>query len=307
MKKIIISILMFISLMIPYNVYALSTTDAKEKIDVDKNSSLTINYLYDDYNFDNVEVKIYHVATITSNFQYNLSSNFEVYPIEINGLKNDSEWNSIEQTLNAYIEADSISEFTTQKIENNTIILSNLKAGLYFVKTEKIDTKDYTLIFDNFLISVPDLQEDGTWNYDVSVFPKAETYIQKYEKITYTVTKNWVDDKQKRPNSVEIEIYEDSKLVDTKVLSSKNNWTYNWTTDDDGSVWNVVERNVPEGYNVTITKNNNNFTVVNTDPNYKPYNPLTYDNIKSSFIIMFASLIGLVLLVIGIKVPKKNK
>jgi len=35
-------------------------------------------------------------------------------------------------------------------------------------------------------------------------------------------------------------------------------------------------------------------------------NAVAYDDIKSSFIIMFISLIGLILLVIGIKIPKKN-
>jgi len=307
MRKILISItLIIMSLIIPNSIYAKSTTDANEAIDVEKEASLTINYNYNDYKFDNTDVKIYYVAEVSSDFIYTLSSDFLSYPINISDMKTNEDWNALEQTLNAYIEADSINELITKKIENNTITLSNLKPGLYFVKTQKIDTDDYTLLFDNFLISVPDLDENGLWNYDVSVYPKAESYTKKYEKITYTVIKNWIDDKQNRPDSIEIEIYEDNNLVDSQILSSKNNWTYNWTTDDDGSIWTVVERNVAEGYNVSITKNNNNFTIVNTDPNYKPDSPLTYDDIKSSFIIMFISLIGLILLVIGIKIPKKN-
>ena len=91
--------------------------------------------------------------------------------------------------------------------------LDNITPGLYYVKTEKIDTADYTLIFDNFLISVPDLNEDGTWNYDVNVYPKAEEFIRHFEKITYTVLKQWIDDGISRPKSVDIEIYEDGKLI----------------------------------------------------------------------------------------------
>ena len=48
---------------------------------------------------------------------------------------------------------------------------------VYFVKTEKVDTDDYSLMFDSFLISVPGLEEDGKWNYDVIVYPKAEEFV----------------------------------------------------------------------------------------------------------------------------------
>lgn len=307
MKKIIISMLMFISLIIPYNVWATSTTEAKEKIDVSKGCNLKVIYEYDDYDFDDVEVKIYHIASVTSDFQYNLSSKLEEYPIKINGLKTDSEWDALEQTLNAYISADNIEEMLLEKIDNNTINITNLEPGLYFIKIDKIDTDDYTLLFDSFLISVPELLDDGTWNYDIEVYPKAEEYTPKYDEIKYTVVKQWIDDKKKRPSSVDIEIYEDGELSSKQILSSKNNWTYEWITDDDGSIWTVVERNVPKGYNVTITKNKFNFNIVNIDPNSKGGNPQTGDNIKLYFYLLAGTFIGLILLAISFVVQNKQE
>lgn len=307
MKKFLsIITIILMSLIIPSNVYAISTIDAKEEIDLTVDCNLTLNYYYDDYEFNETNVEIYHIASVTNDFRYNLSSDFLNYPIKINGIITDDEWTTLEQTLNAYIEADSINPSISTKIDENTITLTNLTPGLYFIKTDKIDTKDYTLIFDEFLISIPALNEDGTWNYDVQVFPKAEEYIPKYEKVDYTVTKTWIDDGLSRPESIDIEIYEDGTLVESKILSSDNNWTYTWTTDDDGSTWTVVERNVKEGYNVSIQTKNKNFYITNTDPTYQEENPSTGDNIKIYLYLFISSLLGIILLVISLFVKKKH-
>ena len=307
MKKFLsIITIILMSLIIPSNVYAISTIDAKEEIDLTEDCNLTLNYYYDDYKFNETNVEIYYIASVTNDFRYNLSSDFLSYPIKINGIITDDEWTTLEQTLNAYIEADSINPIISTKIDENTITLTNLTPGLYFIKTDKIDTEDYTLIFDEFLISIPALNENGTWNYNVEVFPKAEEYIPKYEKIDYTVTKTWIDDGLSRPESIDIEIYEDGTLVESKILSSDNNWTYTWTTDDDGSTWTVVERNVKEGYNVSIQTKNRSFYIVNTDPTYQEENPSTGDNIKIYLYLFVSSLLGIILLVISSLVQRKN-
>ena len=306
MKKFLsIITIILMSLIIPSNVYAISTIDAKEEIDLTEDCNLTLNYYYDDYKFNETNVEIYYIASVTNDFRYNLSSDFLSYPIKINGIITDDEWTTLEQTLNAYIEADSINPIISTKIDENTITLTNLTPGLYFIKTDKIDTEDYTLIFDEFLISIPALNENGTWNYNVEVFPKAEEYIPKYEKVDYTVTKTWIDDGLSRPESIDIEIYEDGTLVESKILSSDNNWTYTWTTDDDGSTWTVVERNVKEGYNVSIQTKNRSFYIVNTDPTYQEENPSTGDNIKIYLYLFVSSLLGIILLVISLFNKKK--
>lgn len=305
MKKILITIIILINLIKPANVFALSTTLAKEEINNNTNCNVTLNYYYDDYNFDNTNVKIYHIASITKDFQYNLSSKFSSYPIKINGLKTDVELNTLKQTIDSYIIADNIEELASYSITNNQVNINNLKPGLYFIKTNKIDTKDYTLIFDSFLLNLPELTSDGTWNYNLEVYPKIEEYTPKYKDITYTITKEWIDNPNKRPKSIEIEIYKDGTLVDKKTLSSKNNWTYNWITKDDGSIWTVVERNIPNNYNVSITKKNKNFIIINTDPNYKEENPKTLDNINLYFYLLNFALLGLILLAISFIINKK--
>lgn len=304
-RKLIKIMLVFMILIIPSKGNALSTADVNERIDLTRDCSLTLNYSYDNYEFNGIDVKIYYVASVTSDFRYHLSSDFISYPISINGIKINREWTSLEQTLNAYIEADGIKEMMSFSIENNKIMISDLKPGLYFVKTEKIDTEDYTLLFDSFLISIPNLSEDGSWNYDVLVYPKVEEYVLRGNKINYSVIKEWNDDLGKRPDSVDIEIYKDGLLVDAQVLSSLNNWTYKWETDDDGSEWIVVERNIPSGYNVSILKKDRSFIIVNTDSNYKEGNPETLDDIKLYLYLFVGSLFGFVLLIISLFMKKK--
>ena len=57
--------IILINLIKPANVFALSTTIAKEEINNDTNCNVTLSYYYDDYNFDNTNIKIYHIASIT--------------------------------------------------------------------------------------------------------------------------------------------------------------------------------------------------------------------------------------------------
>ena len=306
MKKILITIIILINLIKPANVFALSTTLAKEEINNNTNCNVTLNYYYDDYNFDNTNVKIYHIASITKDFQYNLSSKFSSYPIKINGLKTDVELNTLKQTIDSYIIADNIEELASYSITNNQVNINNLKPGLYFIKTNKIDTKDYTLIFDSFLLNLPELTSNGTWNYNLEVYPKIEEYTPKYEKIKYTTLKEWIDSGKKRPESIDIDIYEDGVLVESTKLSNDNNWTYEWITDDDGSIWTVVERNIPEGYKVSILNQKRNFIIINKDSNYQEENPKTLDDIKLYFYIFMGSLIGLILLAISIFKNNKN-
>lgn len=292
---------------IPCNVYALSTTEAVEKIDVMRNCSLTLYYDKLDYKLDNINIKIYDIASVLENFSYQLSSNFSNYPIVINGIKTDYLWNVLEDTLNSYILADNIKETFSYSIKDYVLEISDLHPGLYFVKTEQIDTDNYKLLFDSFLISVPNLEEDGTWNYDVSVYPKVEEYIPNYQKINYTVVKQWIDNKENRPDSIDIDIYKDGVFMKREVLSSSNSWMCNFDGVDDGSEWSVIERNIPSNYNVSILKNENNFIIVNTSLDYKSNNPKTIDNIYFYFYLFIISFIGIILLIIGLMIRKKMK
>jgi len=306
-KKLVSILLILISIVIPYNVYAISTTEAKEEINLSEDCNLALNFIYEDYEFNDVDVNIYYIASVSNDYRYQLVNDLMEYPIKINGIKTDLEWNSLEEVIDSYILADNIEPTLSEVVIDNKIMLSDLEAGLYFIKIDKIDTDDYTLLFDSFLINLPELIEDGTWNYEVEVYSKAESYEPKYDDIEYTIVKEWVDDGKNRPRSIEVEIYDDGDLYDTIILSSDNNFTYKFITKDDGSEFNVLEKNVPDGYKVSISNNDKTFIIMNIDPNSKGGNPHTYDDIKLYFYLLIGSVLGLVLLLISLIMKKKNE
>lgn len=172
MKRILtIIMLMIISLINPINV------NAKNGDYLTRDCSITLKYYYDDYNFDNINTKLYFIADLTNDLKYQLSSNFSNYSLNINDLTNDNQLRFLKDTIDTYITNDNIKETTSQTIKNNTINFTNLKPGLYFIKTNKYSNKDYSYIFDTSLINVPTLTEDGEWIYDVNIYPKIEKQI----------------------------------------------------------------------------------------------------------------------------------
>ena len=152
--KLIYLTIIWISLLIPYNVYAISTTEAIELIDEDKKCNLTLNYNYDDYNFDNNSVLIYFIADITSNYRYILKPNFIDYSLNINNITSNEDWDNTKKLLDDYIINNNIKEDISQTIKNNTVTLTSLKPGLYYIKTDKISTNNSNIIFDTFSSSI---------------------------------------------------------------------------------------------------------------------------------------------------------
>ncbi|MBQ6817858.1 MAG: hypothetical protein IJO27_05440 [Bacilli bacterium] len=209
LKKLFKLFLCFITL-ITINVNALSTDLAKDSIDFSKNGNLLINYRHDDLKINDIMVKVYRVASFNSEMQYELIGNFKDYPVKVNGLKTNQEWNTLKQTFLAYIEANSILENYQGSVVDNKFSLSNLDLGLYLVVTEKIENNDYSLVFESFLISVPNLDERGDWNYNLDVYPKVSEYVKNYEDVSYIVFKEWKDNEKERPKSITVEIYKNN-------------------------------------------------------------------------------------------------
>lgn len=172
-----IILITLISMMIPINVNAISTDSAIEVIDLTKNSNITLNYNYDNMNLDNTGVKIYFIASITSDLKYQLNVNFLEVGEILEDIKNEDKWDYIKEKLNNYIISNNIEETNYMNIYNNKVIIKDLKPGLYFIKTDKVNNNESYLIFDNILINVPNLSIDGTWNYEIDIVPKIEEKI----------------------------------------------------------------------------------------------------------------------------------
>ena len=95
------------------------------------------------------------------------------------------------------------------------------------------------------------------------------------DEITYKVLKLWKDQgyTEYRPISITVDIYRNGELNHTVRLSGENNWAYSWSAEDDGSIWTVIEREIPEGYIMSVEKRSTAFILTNTFDEQEPEEP----------------------------------
>lgn len=289
--------------LMPYHVLAASTADAVEPIITEKECSLTLSYACEDTAFSGAEVKLYRIAEVSADFQYTLTQPFEDSGLILNDIQTNGEWNVIRSTLETHILANNLSpEFTSVTNADGQASFDALKTGMYLA----IVSQDVRYQFDSALIPLPGLGTDGIWQYQASVNAKGEVLppVEPDEEVELKVLKLWKDDNRKdRPKSIKVEIFCNATSYKTVILSEENQWTYTWPAKTDGSNWYVVERNVPEGYTVTVEKRQSTFVLTNTwtptEPDDPGKFPQTGDtmNILPYVLIMVSA--GVLLIILG--------
>lgn len=278
-------------------VFAISTADAKEPIDIAKDCSLKLTYAVDNQPVAGLEIRIWQIASVTADYQYGMTGSFSGYSIEINGMKAQSEWDEVRDTVSAYIAADKIAPAATLTTDQNGIVgFDSLPVGIYYVG----GAENGGVGFASYIISVPNLGDDGKWIYDVDAFPKPGT-MPEPELGEMKLVKLWRDGSQsnKRPKTVTVEIFRNGQHFETVELTTEKNWTYTWETDGTYT-WTAVERNVPEGYTVSIqSKDAKTIQITNTLSSDPPDNPQTGDTANFYFWIVLTALSGIVLVVLS--------
>jgi len=284
------------SLVIPFSV------NAREPVVPETPVSLSLTYKYNESVFQGLDVKIYRVADIAPNGLFGLTEQFFEYPLEVNTVKSQSEWKQIAETVYAYVVADSIVPTASAVTdENGKVGFERLETGLYMVERQRVDYEKGYCSFDSFMLVLPALQEDGTWNYNVEATPKSAYTQTQPDDIEYSILKLWKDagHETARPASVAVKLYKDGKLAESLTLSADNNWSYSWTAPDDGAVWTVIEENVAKGYTVTTENKDNTFVITNTYSKNPPP-PITGDTFSLGIYVMAAIIAGLGLIVLGV-------
>lgn len=309
---VIIFLICFCFWLTPCYAMATSTTDASEPINVNAECTLTLSYTCDGTAFEDVSLKVYKVADVSSDFQYKLTSSFEKSALILNGVRTNGEWDVIRSTLEAHIVAENIAADAIAKTDSEGIVcFEDLKPGLYLAVVGTVTQEDITCFFDSALVALPGLNTEGNWQYQVTVASKSEMIPPSDKEIELKVLKLWKGDegRNSRPKNIEIEIFRDSASYKKIVLSQDNNWSYNWSAKDDGAKWTVIERNTPSGYTMTAQNRDTSFILTNTYTPAKPDEPFdapqTGDtsNIMLYVILMIVS--GSMLIILGI-IGKRN-
>ena len=312
---IIVFLLCFCFLLMPYQAMAASASDAVESIIPEKECSLTVSYCCAETAFSGVEVKLYRIAEVSADFKYTLTHPFGASGLILDGIQTADEWNVVRSTLETHILAHNISpEFTSVTNEAGQASFGTLRTGMYLAIVNQVSQDNLHYRFDSALIALPGLGTDGRWQYQVSVNAKGEVLppLDPDEEVEFKVLKLWRgdEDRNDRPKSIEVEIFCDGTSYKTVILSEENHWAYIWSAKDEGSSWTVIERNVPQGYIMTVEERQSTFVLTNTwtptypgDPGDPPQTGDT-SNILLYVLLMIGS--GSILIILGIAGKKSR-
>lgn len=270
-----------------------------ETLDPDAQASLTLHYEKEQVPFAQASVEIYRVAKAYPDGTFQLVEPYAFYPIRIHDISRQEQWQNVAQTLEAYIVANQVApDRTAVTDETGTVCFEDLQTGLYYVRQVVAENDTGVYIFHRFMVYVPTPGTDGSYQYQVDAKPKCTEFVPKTQ---YTVTKLWQDGgrQDKRPQEVTVDIYDDGVLYESQVLNQENNWSYTWKVTGDKGKWTVVEKAVPEGYQVTIQQNGSSFSVINTRQ-VTPDTPYTGDTFTPLPWIIVMCVSGMILLILGI-------
>ena len=289
---------------IPGNAGAVSTADAVGPISPEKFCSLTLSYTCNGIAFENLPVKLYRVASVSVDAQYTLTPQFQSSGLELNGVQTNGEWDVIRTSLEAHVLANSIAPDCTAVTDSNgRAVFSGLEPGMYLVAAVHTEQEGWHYSFRSALFALPGLDESGLWLYDIAATPKPDILPpSEPQELQYQILKLWKDEgsEEKRPTSIEVEIFRNGESQETVVLSEENNWTYYWTAPADGAVWMVVERNIPEGYTVTVESRSTTFILTNSIPKDPPDTPQTGDSANILLAVVLLNLSGAGLIALGL-------
>ena len=201
---------------LPFYASAASTSNAKENISLSEKTSLTISYTYNEIAFSGVEVKLYKIANLSKNCEFSFTESFKNSNLTLNGITSADEWNIIRSTLENFIFSNNIEAKTIKTTDQSgNVFFDSLEIGLYLAVSENV-IKDNTVYYlDSALITLPTLNENALWQYDVKINSKVEAIPtpSPEEKTEYKISKLWQGDNIKiRPKSIEVEIYNDKTL-----------------------------------------------------------------------------------------------
>lgn len=241
-----------------------------------QNCSIQISLSTSDKVFSYVKIKLYRVLEITEdNGQQKtaLSPKFAKYPIRIN---DDSEdLRELITTAEGLIVSEKIEpDYFAVSDENGNVSFNSIIQGGYLVVGEKFEQDEMIVFPTSSFVTLPFKDSDGEIRNSVHIDMKYDKQ-DKNKKITVETMKVWKDNNSKeRPKSITVELYCDGKLYKSQVLSEENNWRFKWENLDADSKWLLSEKDIPNSYYVSVSRQGNSFLVTNSIENtYTPKTP----------------------------------
>lgn len=201
--------------------------------------------------FADREVRIYKIADKNEKDEYVLSRAFAKYPIKINDIKNNSDWSKISNIISGYIISDGITaDYTGTTNKQGKIKYENLQEGLYLMIVDDCVEHDKLYEFAPQIIAIP-----------------------------------YINENNKLQQSVDVEIKNIAKNIESKEQESKKNKSKKKDKD------NPNKKQNKEGESVTIFKRDNTLPQTGQD--------------KAIAVILAAA--GVIMVAGGVLIIKRNR
>lgn len=269
---------------------------AYARVDVDRACTLSVVVADDEGAVPDALLTLYRIGDMTDAARLSLSGDFAGYPVSIKDL-DASGWRAAAQTLAAYAARDSIEPLAEGVSDaGGRVDFGELAVGLYLITAAPLDDGTYTYEFEPAIVTMP-LSDDtvpGGWAYDAEAVLKFARALIPKEEIQ--VQKVWDDaDSPSRPASVTVQLLCDGAVYDEVMLTGESGWRHEWSRLETGHAWAVVEKDVPSGYDVSVSREGTLLVVTNALEGEPPTEPAPETGEAPSYAPIVA-LVGIVIL-----------
>ena len=294
---------------------ALPVSATGQPIQTDAPCILTISYIMDETPLTGAQFHVYRVAEVSETGTLTPIGDFAEYSLDLNAL-NESQPADLAVTLQSYAHRDQIAADAQLIIdETGTATAENLSTGLYLIASSRKVTESGVYVCVPMLVSLPVEDTDGSWNYLLTVQPKA-SFEPKRETVDRKILKVWNDAtmEYKRPVSIEIALLRNGRPYEIIELTARDNWRHTWSGLDASYEWTIVEKPV-EGYTATHTTEGITTVITNTpdDPEPDPTTP-TYppepELPKTGMLwwpVPLLVILGMVLILAGVVIKRGDR
>ena len=224
--------------------------------------SLTLRFRHGVTPVSGAHFSVYRIADGIDNGKIELKGDFEKYPVSLDELT-PFNLKSAATLLSAYALRDLIKPYATGTTNlDGKLELSNIDAGVYLVVGMPVVKGNSLYIPQPCIVVVPSTV-DGKVVNDVSVDIKHD-FVSRKDPVKIQVIKVWEDaDSATRPGEIVLQLLRDGVVYAEIILNSSNNWRFTWSDLDPSHAWAIVEKIVPSGYKVSISRDGITFVITN--------------------------------------------
>lgn len=216
--------------------------------------------------FPGVEYRLYKFGTIKADGSVELFGVFRNLKISVPDTDTET-LRVLSTTLKGFVVSGKIApDRVAVTDDNGNAVFNDLDKALYLVTGDTVRHENNYVIPTPIIVPVPKIHDvTGQMNLDIVLFDKFTVEpVDEVKKIQ--VLKVWKGtDVLYQPHDISVELYRGDELYDTVVLNKDNKWQAEWNNLV-GPDWIAVEKDIPNGFVVTVEQQITRFVVTNTGP-----------------------------------------